>query len=169
MCEKANTNKYNCGAFELNEKNEIVSLIDDNIPPIRIEKDNTDGSSESRYADTRTVLHLLNRMADDNSSLHKSEYYYSLLMKSYLKNRQLMERNEELEQENKELKDKVEDLYENDRILRKHMSAMSLNYQGITVKRELFEEVMKILKENGADDLYNELNTTSIATGVNGC
>lgn len=77
--------------------------------------------------------------------------------------------NEQLKKENKELKQQVEDLYENDKSLREMMSNMTHNFQGISVKEELFNEVLKILKEIKADDLYDDLYKTSINTGVNGC
>lgn len=75
----------------------------------------------------------------------------------------------ELHEENKKLKQQVEELYENDKSLRKMMGNMTHHFQGVSVKEDLFNEVLKVLKEIEADDLYDDLYKTSIDTGVNGC
>ena len=82
---------------------------------------------------------------------------------------ELSEENKHLNEENNELKKQIEDLYETDKSLRKMMSNMTLNYRGVTVHRSLYSEVLKILKENGAEDLCADLEKTSIDTSINGC
>ena len=81
----------------------------------------------------------------------------------------LLELLNELHEENKKLKQQVEELYENDKSLRKMMGNMTHHFQGVSVKEDLFNEVLKVLKEIEADDLYDDLYKTSIDTGVNGC
>jgi soluble P-type ATPase len=68
-----------------------------------------------------------------------------------------------------QLNDRIEDLYESDRALRKMCSNATHNWTGICVKRELFEETLKTLKELGCEDLADDLSKTSIVTGINGC
>lgn len=109
------------------------------------------------------VVNRLNELAEENKEL---KYKYDEQSNEKMG---LEESIEELLKENKELKKQIEDLYENDKSLRKMMSGMSLNYQGITVHRSLYSEVLKILKENGAEDLYADLEKTSIDTLINGC
>lgn len=63
----------------------------------------------------------------------------------------------------------IQDLYESDKSLRKMCSNVTHNWTGICVKRKLFEETLKTLKELGCEDLADDLSKTSIVTGVNGC
>ena len=94
---------YEYGSFKLNEKGEIICLIDElMMPPIHI-KEYYGNESEGRCADKRSVLHLLNELADKNPNLHKEEYLRGLLFKAHF-------REESLEKENEELKKRLENV-----------------------------------------------------------
>ena len=74
-----------------------------------------------------------------------------------------------LHEENQEVNERIEDLYEADKSLRKMCSNVTHNWNGICVKRELFEIMIDVLISNGNKDLADDLSKTSIDTGINGC
>lgn len=125
------------------------------------DNERTIGCERTIYA--TKMVKLLNELNDENQTFREA-----LQELKEIGDYQAMRINE-LNDENRELEQQVEDLYENDKSLRKMMGSMTHNFQGVCVKEDLFNEVLKVLKEIEADDLYDDLWKTSIVTGVNGC
>lgn len=134
--------------FYLNKKDNATNILD------------IISNNELRYIeDMQLVVDLLNNYEKDNQRL--KEENKELLTIHNMKKGALVKAVDQLTKEN-------EELYENDKILRQRINDMSLNYQGVAVKRELFRDVLEILKEIDALDLYYDLYTTTIDMGVNG-
>lgn len=98
MTEKAKINIYDYGAFELNDKGEIICNLDGmDIAPIHIKRYPENGS-ESNCMDPIGVVHLLNELADTNPNVHEIEYLHSLLFKCYNKREELKKENNTVNQ-----------------------------------------------------------------------
>lgn len=66
------------------------------------------------------------------------------------------------------LDESCKDWAESDRNLRKLCSGATHNWNGISVNRNLYQEVILALENAGRDDLLEKLKNTSIDTAVNG-
>ena len=64
--------------------------------------------------------------------------------------------------------ERIQELYDSDKSLRKLCSNMTHNWSGISVNRRLFLETVKTLRRLGCDNIADDLEKTSIDTSVNG-
>ena len=155
--ENIKKTNYDNGRFRLREESDyaIVDRLGDFAPIVICNGCCKDNGIESGHADRVGVLHLLNELSDTNPN--EQRHYF-------LKYRldELYRENGNLRMTNKSLKDKIDELYENDKILRKMMSQMSMNYQGITIQRDLYSLVKDLLAVNGHEDIVKELEKTSL-------
>ena len=105
------------------------------FPPIMIASNTVDDGSEPNCADTRSVLHLLNELADNNPNEEKHWYLKKMLDKAWTQYHELIEENEQLKdalnqrteqydkyyKENEQLKQRLkeyqQELYCKDRVL----------------------------------------------------
>ena len=87
---------YEKGRFELRETDNAIIDLKDDFPPIMIAPDNVDDGSEPNCANTRSVLHLLNELSDNNPNEEKHWYLKKMLDKSWKQYHEQKEENEQL-------------------------------------------------------------------------
>ena len=96
---------YEKGRFELRETDKAIIDLKGDFPPIMIASNTVDDGSEPNCADTRSVLHLLNELADNNPNEERHWYLKKMLDKSWKQYHELKDENEQLKQSIKEIDD----------------------------------------------------------------
>ena len=99
---------YEEGRFEL-RNNAIIDLKGD-FPPVMIASNTVDDGSEPNCANTRSVLHLLNELSDNNPNEERHWYLKKMLDQSWKHYHEQKEENKQLKQRIKELEQEIEDL-----------------------------------------------------------
>ena len=94
---------YEKGKFELRETDNAIIDLKGDFPPIMIASDTVDDGSEPNYADTRSVLHLLNELADNNPNEERHWYLKKMLDTAWEQYHEQKEENEQLKQTMKEV------------------------------------------------------------------
>ena len=95
---------YEEGRFELRETDNAIIDLKGDFPPIMIAPDTVDDGSEPNCANTRSVLHLLNELSDNNPNEERHWYLKKMLDKSWKQYHEQKEENEQLKQELKRCK-----------------------------------------------------------------
>ena len=90
---------YEKGRFELRETDNAIIDLRGDFPPIMIASNTVDDGSEPNCADTRSVLHLLNELADNNLNEERHWYLKKMLDKAWTQYHELKEENEQLKQQ----------------------------------------------------------------------
>ena len=99
---------YEEGRFELRETDNAIIDLKGDFPPIMIAPDTVDDGSEPNCANTRSVLHLLNELSDNNPNEERHWYLKKMLDKSWKQYHEQKEENEQLKQHNTELINKID-------------------------------------------------------------
>ena len=73
--ENIGTCIYEKGRFELRETDNAIIDLKGDFPPIMITSNSVDDGSEPNCADTRSVLHLLNELADNNPNEERNSVW----------------------------------------------------------------------------------------------
>lgn len=94
---------YEKGRFELRETDHAIIDLKGDFPPIMVQMEETDDGSEPQYADRRSVLHLLNELADNNPNEERHWYLKKMLDKSWKQYHEQKDENEQLKQQINEL------------------------------------------------------------------
>ena len=102
--EHTNICIYEKGRFELRKTDNAIIDLKGDFPPIMIAPDTVDDGSEPNCANTRSVLHLLNELSDNNPNEERHWYLKKMLDKSWKQYHEQKEENEQLKFENNELK-----------------------------------------------------------------
>ena len=102
---------YEKGRFELRENDNAIIDLKEDFPPIMITSNTIDDGSEPNCADTRSVLHLLNELADKNPNEEKHWYLKKMLDKAYKQYSEQKEENEQLKQRNDRQAKQLDNLY----------------------------------------------------------
>ena len=89
---------YEEGRFELRETDNAIIDLKGDFPPIMIAPDTVDDGSEPNCANTRSVLHLLNELSDNNPNEERHWYLKKMLDKSWKQYHEQKEENEQLKQ-----------------------------------------------------------------------
>lgn len=87
---------YEEGRFELRETDNAIIDLKRDYPPIMIASDTVDDGSEPNCADTRSVLHLLNELADNNPNEERHWYLKKMLDTAWEQYHEQKEENEKL-------------------------------------------------------------------------
>ena len=96
---------YEEGRFELRETDNAIIDLKGDFPPIMIAPDTVEDGSEPNCANTRSVLHLLNELSDNNPNEEKHWYLKKMLDKSWKQYHEQKEENEQLKQQLKSIED----------------------------------------------------------------
>ena len=99
---------YEKGRFELRETDNAIIDLKGDFPSIMIAPDTVDDGSEPNCANTRSVLHLLNELSDNNPNEEKHWYLKKMLDKSWKQYHEQKEENKQLKQHNTELINKID-------------------------------------------------------------
>ena len=103
---------YEKGRFELRETDNAIIDLKGDFPPIMIAPDTVDDGSEPNCANTRSVLHLLNELSDNNPNEEKHWYLKKMLDKSWKQYHEQKEENEKLKQRNNRQYEQLGRLYD---------------------------------------------------------
>lgn len=87
---------YEKGRFELRETDNAIIDLKGDFPPIMITSNTVDDGSEPNCADTRSVLHLLNELADNNPNEERHWYLKEMLDKAWTQYHEQKDENEQL-------------------------------------------------------------------------
>lgn len=94
--EHTGTCIYEKGRFELRETDNAIIDLKGDFPPIMISSNIVDDGFEPNYADRKSVLHLLNELADNNPNEERHWYLKKMLDKAWIEYHELKEENEQL-------------------------------------------------------------------------
>ena len=106
---------YEKGRFELRETDNAIIDLKGDFPPIMVQMEETDDGSEPQYADRRSVLHLLNELADTNPNEERHWYLKKMLDKAWTQYHEQKDENEQLKSENQQIRDTIKEMYNNER------------------------------------------------------
>jgi len=90
---------YEKGRFELRETDNAIIDLRGDFPPIMIASNTVDDGSEPNCADTRSVFHLLNELADNNPNEERHWYLKKMLDKAWTQYHEQKDENEQLKQD----------------------------------------------------------------------
>ena len=98
---------YEEGRFELRETDNAIIDLKGDFPPIMIASNTVNDGSEPNCANTRSVLHLLNELSDNNPNEERHWYLKKMLDKSWKQYHEQKEENEQLKKEIAHLKNEL--------------------------------------------------------------
>lgn len=101
---------YEEGRFELRKTDNAIIDLKGDFPPIMIASNTVDDGSEPNCANTRSVLHLLNELSDNNPNEERHWYLKKMLDKSWKQYHEQKEEDKQLKQRIKELEQEIEKL-----------------------------------------------------------
>lgn len=87
---------YEKERFELRETDNAIIDLKGDFPPIMIASNTVDDGSEPNCANTRSVLHLLNELSDNNPNEERHWYLKKMLDKSWKQYHEQKDENEQL-------------------------------------------------------------------------
>lgn len=121
---------YEKGRFELRETDKAIIDLKGDFPPIMIASNTVDDGSEPNCADKRSVLHLLNKLSDNNPNEERHWYLKKMLDKAWEQYHEQKDENKELKSALKELKeigdyqaDRIQELNDENEQLKKQLES----------------------------------------------